>query len=51
MYDTILQPALESLSIKQDIVEGMMGDNEIQERVIAAASMKLPASIRSGIML
>ena len=44
----ILQPAAKSLSIRHATWEGMTGDIEMDERVIAAASMKVPASIRSG---
>lgn len=46
----ILQPAPESLSNKLDKLQGKTGDRGMQDQVIAAASMKVPISILSGIM-
>ena len=48
LHCLILQPEVNSLSIKHVRWEGMTRDTEMQERVIAAASIKVPASMRSG---
>lgn len=47
----ILQPAMANLSTRDSKCLGITGDKEIQDRVMAAAIMNVPASIRSGIMV